>query len=245
MFLSQKEMGISDKAVFKSIINIMKNRVKGVKITEGILNVKINEEAMDKLDYLRIENAELKNLDFLKHFRNLDELSLVDVSGLENIAGVGYLSRVKSLYLDSTCVNDISPVEMCTEIENFEYCLYEEEEADEQMDYSFLYRLPNLKTLDLSECGIKNISFLSSCANLEEVSLSDNPIQSIYPLAKLEKLKMIEVERCGLTEIEGVDDFAENKCLEQFFADGNKFSSDKIDYYKSRFSGLENAEFEN
>ncbi|MDO5518448.1 MAG: leucine-rich repeat domain-containing protein [Clostridium sp.] len=244
MFLSQKEIGISDKAVFKSIINTMKNRINEVKITEGIINTKINEEAMDKLDYIRIEGTELRNIDFLKHFKNLKELSIIDVSGLEDIMGLAYLTQLKTLSFESVYLKDLSPIDLCTNIEDLEYCLGEGNETYEDIDFSFLYRLPNLKSLDLSECGIKDISFLSSCVNLEEISLAENPINSTYPLTQLKKLKVIEVENCGLSEIDGIEEFAENECLEKFFACDNNFSADKIDYYKNELSRLEVAEFE-
>lgn len=60
----------------------------------------------------------------------------------------------------------------------------------------FLGDILSVTKLDLSHCGINDISELAAFKNLVELDLSFNTVQSLEPLTQLKKLKQIDAQQC-------------------------------------------------
>ena len=59
--------------------------------------------------------------------------------------------------------------------------------------YLFVFQAEQLKTLDLSDCDIQDLSFTASFSNLESLTLDNNEISDIYPLKDLYQLKNLSL----------------------------------------------------
>ncbi len=60
----------------------------------------------------------------------------------------------------------------------------------------FLGDILSVTKLDLSHCGINDISELAAFKNLVELDLSFNTVQSLEPLTQLKKTEAIDAQQC-------------------------------------------------
>lgn len=132
---------------------------------------------LPKLKRLHIIKVQLKNIDFLKELRELEELKMVYVSGFSDLSPIGNLSKLKSLY-----------------IQNFRRI----------SDFSSISSLRNLECLAINgtfdwKQSIENFNFLSELRNLEYFSVWLINCKAKFPLflpaLKLKKLKNVMLSR--------------------------------------------------
>lgn len=57
-------------------------------------------------------------------------------------------------------------------------------------------------------------------------------------------IKEIDFEYCSLTEIDGMEKFIEMVKLENFFAIGNDFRKEQIEYYSKKLANIDKFAFE-
>lgn len=69
-------------------------------------------------------------------------------------------------------------------------------------------RLPQLKILHVTSCGLSDISLLSGAVLLEELSLMDNPISDISSLSSLSSLIHLRLSNTQIRALEGEDGLA-------------------------------------
>lgn len=132
---------------------------------------------LPKLKRLHIIKVQLKNIDFLKELRELEELKMVYVSGFSDLSPIGNLSKLKSLYIQN--FRRISDFSSISSLRNLEYLA---------INGTFDWKQP-----------IENFNFLSELENLEYFSVWLINCKARFPLflpaLKLKKLKRVMLSR--------------------------------------------------
>ncbi len=170
---------------------------------------------LSRLKTLYISYPTGENLDFsfLAEMETITELFLVDCD-LKDASFLGEMPQLQCLSLYQTPVADLAVFQNLTEL--VELALYGNGEAEH---IEAVGRLSKLRDLGLQDCGIRDISFLSSLTELRGVNLNYNSVTDLTPLAGLSGL-----ERLGLVENE-VSDLSPLAGLENLFdlaLDGNR-----------------------
>lgn len=130
----------------------------------------------------------LKNLSFLKDFKNLNELyirecKIDDWIFLEDLINLKYLSIHESNFAD------LKPIgTLCKKQE--EVFIVEEQKLlnGEKTRKDLIFDVPCLTNLELSKCQITDIEPLAEGKHLFDLNLSHNRISDLKPLAELERL---------------------------------------------------------
>ncbi len=73
-------------------------------------------------------------------------------------------------------------------------------------DVSPLARLKNLRSCDISSCGVADISPLSKLKLLEYLCLDNNPIGELSPLKKLSNLEYLSLSRTKICDVQPLQD---------------------------------------
>ena len=215
-------------------VKVLKTIVKAVKKDQtGLRRLFINnvtEEKTKMVKKLRFKKMNMVDLDFLRYLPNLEELMLSRVTGIKDVSGLEYCRNLKEIMIYDTYIEDFQSLEHCSELEYFDY-LIDRKEASHciREDFRFLRNLPKLYQIDLSGNMVEDISFLSGHPALEQLVLDQNPIRTIAPLKTLKNLKWLEINECGLSQLEDIEQFP---ALTYLNAVGNNFEHDKIKRYK-------------
>ncbi|MBQ9489008.1 MAG: hypothetical protein IJU80_03650 [Lachnospiraceae bacterium] len=118
------------------------------------------------MEYLEIETRHLTDVSFLEYMPNLFHLSISGAIDLTDISAIRSCQSMTELSLKTvTSLQDFSPIGA----------------------------LGNLDTLNIDDCGLKDISFMSSLKNLIYVSLTYNEITDLSPLEALPLLSDVYV----------------------------------------------------
>lgn len=132
---------------------------------------------LPKLKRLHIIKVQLKNIEFLKELRELEELKMVYISGFSDLSPIENLSKLKSLYIQN--FRRISDFSAISSLKNLQY-------------------LAINGTFDLKQT-IENFDFLGSLENLEYFSVWLINCKAKFPLfrsaLKLKKLKGVMLSR--------------------------------------------------
>ena len=123
--------------------------------------------------------------------------------------------------VDGNNITSLKGLEHAINIEEFSGSSFSGPHFPELKDFSPLASLKNLKSLDLGNCKISNIDFISDLTNLEKLILSYNDINDISPLGSLKNLNYLEIEKNKLTD---VSPLASLKNLEHITIRGNYVS---------------------
>jgi len=131
-----------------------------------------------KISYLNLRLMDLKSLDGIEQFKNLQVLdlsynSIGDISLKEYLKPLKNLKKLKQLYLGNNYIYNVNG----------------------------LGYLSNLKLLDLKNNNISNLDGLYDLKNLEELNLDNNKIRTLQNLSKLENLKKLTVRNNLLKEL--------------------------------------------
>ena len=167
------------------------------------------------IEYLSLEENELKNLEHLSCLTNLKTLFLChnkinDISPLRALTGLIMLSfwdnqitdvsplrNMKNLIvlgLGSNSVADLSPLQPLTRLTEADL------EHNNITDVAPLQTVSNLTKLYLSDNKITNIAPLQTLTNLIELGLYENQITDITPLFSLTNLTKLELQKNPLSE---------------------------------------------
>ncbi len=171
---------------------------------------------LPQLEYLYIKYpAQELDLSFLAQMDTVTELFLVN-DNLKDVSFLAEMPQLRCLSLYQTPVDDLAVLENMPEL--VELSLYGNREAEH---IETVGKLLKMQDLGLQDCGISDISFLSSLTELRGVNLNYNSVADLSPLAGLSKL-----ERLGLAENE-VSDLSPIAGLENLYdlaLDGNGIS---------------------
>jgi internalin A len=118
------------------------------------------------MEYLEIKTRHLTDVSFLNYMPNLLHLSISGAIDLTDISAIRSCPNMTELSLRS---------------------------VTSLQDYSPIAALGDLDSLSIDECGLKDISFLSSLKNLIYVSLTYNEITDLSPLENLPLLSDVYV----------------------------------------------------
>ena len=151
------------------------------------------------LNHLELSNSEeIVDLDFLVNLTNLEILELDDNKNLKNISSIKELTKLRSLSLNSTSIEDLSPIVNLSNIDNLslmgtkinslnsirnliklEYLYASYTQID---DLEPLKDLINLKHIDLTSTKVKELCFLENLNNLQKIILSNTQVSDLSPL---------------------------------------------------------------
>lgn len=170
---------------------------------------------LSELKQLQISYAEGEETDlsFLGEMHTVTELFLINCQ-LKDTVFLKEMPQLECLSLFMTPVDDMAVLENLTKLR--ELSLAGNQGAAHMETVG---KLSKLEDLGLQECGISDISFLSSLSKLRGVNLNFNSVTDITPLSGLSRL-----ERLGLAmnEIHDLSPIAGLKNLYDLSLDGNK-----------------------
>ncbi len=190
---------------------------------DNLKEAKFNTEVASNVDadaiVLSDYTLSADDLEGLSDVNNLTKLHF-DKCTFEDLSPLSKLSNVDFLQMDYCSLpSDISAIGELTKLNTITM-----ERAD-VTDISSFKSLKNLTKLKLSFAdSLKNISALGSLAKLANLDFSwSSEIQDFTPLAKLEKLKVLDLTSCGLDDITSLGKIVNLKDLDIGF---NKNISD-------------------
>lgn len=200
---------------------------------KGIKSSRLSELGrLTKLTSLDLSDNEIIGLSFLK---GLNELTTLDLRNnrIKDIAPLSGLTELRTLYLDNNRIEDFTPLYSLhnlgilyitgmdiseTELNALKTALpsciiYSDDASPDVVEITLGGKTfkSDVTTLDLSGCGISDISLLSLCTSLERLDLGDNRISDLTPLMDITGLKSLDLENnrigdlrplLGLTKLE-------------------------------------------
>lgn len=163
--------------------------------------------SLTELTTLSLKNCGLKTVSFLKDCTGLTSLTLSgnDISDLSPLKN---LKDLRTLYLDGNPVEDFSPLYKLSglttlSIKDIEITQSQYDELAEKLDRCSIYSddtvaeeitlggvtfQSDVTELDLTDKGIRDISDLAKCTQLQTLNLKGNQISDLSPLEGLENL---------------------------------------------------------
>ncbi len=193
---------------------------KDLKLLKNLKEISFNSEYMiikfnplqyitelSNLESISVYNYIVSNLDLIKNFKNLKELSVgLNIRNLDDNDDIEYIS-------------DLSPLEGLTELETLSLS------GNSVSEFSSLAKLPKLKELTCTYSALSDISSVEQLKNLSYVNFIYNGISDVTPLTKLPKLKTIYLD---YNYIQDVSPFSELNpdVLEFLSLDMNSISDD-------------------
>ena len=180
-------------------------------------------ERLTELTSLKLADNDITELDFLRGLTKLVSLDLSDNS-IEDLSPLADLTSLRTLHLDNNeDIEDFEPLygldELTTltitgieigekQLEELKEALpgciiYSEEATIDVVDVKLGGKTfkSDVTELDLSNCGITDISALSVCINLERLNLSGNYIRDISCLVDLPALKSLNLSNNKLSDV--------------------------------------------
>lgn len=133
------------------------------------------------------------NFNEISSFNNLILLKLFGGNNSIDCSGLNKLSQLKTLLLAYTKVKDINFLHGLKNLNHLNLC----DCVIENVDFSIIGNLTELKSLDLLSEQLDNIDFLIHLTKLERLVLNHSNITNIEILKELPNLKFIEITNCN------------------------------------------------
>jgi len=254
--------GIRNEAAFRAILA----RVHPVL---GRLRRSISKNAALQMSFLSLHKCdEIEDLDFLKFFPNLSGFR-ISSKKLSNISGLRYLTQATWIDLSSDWPGsvDLSALSSCKQLQ--ELTIERSFDADAKQartvnarGWSALGELSKIEYLSLHDMGLADIHFLRHMTMLDDLELSQNPLNDLSPLQRHPTLRELDLSDCGLTDISHlatipqleivyltgnrIKDFSplkEIKGLQEIYASDNGLSDDEIAKWENEFQHIQEVEF--
>ena len=188
VFLNLSNSGVSDLSVLSSLTNL-----QGLDISDNY-KVAVTDEPGHKSVNRTFENKEVSDA-----LRGLRYLNLSNLS-LEEISFVGSLDALEELNLSGNSIMDISVLAQIPTLKKLDLSRNVYDERNEDGDrvlypsfgnWSVLGQCTGLVSLNISETGVTDLSFLQSLTNLQELNLSGNGID-IYSFSPEKRRRYIQ-----------------------------------------------------
>ncbi|MDD3818297.1 MAG: CotH kinase family protein [Actinomycetota bacterium] len=178
-------------------------------------NVNIRNEVellknLKNLERLNIRNCDIPDISFIAGLTKLKELDLrynndvVDISALSNLKELEYLDLYSNKYVES-----IAPI---ADLANLKTLIIEN--LYRINDIELLGNLKNLQILDMHDCRVQDISFISRLTNLKELNLSYNNARDFSPLGNLNNLEILDLSSTGITDLSSLKNVTSLKELD-------------------------------
>lgn len=162
-------------------------------------NGELTEEEIMSAESIRFLDCGDIDLSKLRHFENLQNLTLTFRSGNEewpDLAGIAELSGLKKLDIDGYPIEENT--EFLAKLTSLEELYLTRCELN---DIGFLEKFPNLTHASFYGNQIKDVSPLAACTKLCELSVGYNQIEDITPLASLGDMENLGVQNNGISDI--------------------------------------------
>ena len=149
----------------------------------------IQKSDMESLEVLDYDAETITDLAGLEFAINLKELRLkIDITTIEPI---------KNLHINKlTFISDVSVQPLLDEIKEMKYLRY----------------------LDLSDCGISAVGYISELPMLETLILDNNRISGLHYLSQMNTLAVLSLKNCGIKSITGLTN---NVSIRSLYIDNN------------------------
>ncbi|KAF3997216.1 leucine-rich repeat domain-containing protein [Glaciimonas immobilis] len=188
-------------------LDISGNKIQDLKALEELasltaLDISINPitslsplRSLKNLTTLYMGATQTTNLNALENLTNLETLSVLD-NNITHISPLADLTNLTNLRLSHNNITDIDV------LKNFDKMTYLYAGTNKIADISSLKNMVNLKKLDLHDNAITSIEAVRSLTGLEgHINLSGNQITNVEPLAALEKITNVDLDRNNILDL--------------------------------------------
>lgn len=190
------------------VLDLSENKIHEIDTLSNLLELRI----------LNLGHNQISNLAPLEKLKNLQDLGLASNS-ITSIDPLSSLTELKFLNVRSNLITDVSPLSQLIKLEYLDISLNkfyktihekivainskeeEDEDTQELLDIGTFEKLNSLKTLKVSQNGIKATRYLRLPANLEVLDLSHNLILNIQFIADYPHLEVLDINSNQLTDI--------------------------------------------
>ena len=202
-----------------------------------------NISQLYSLSNVSLENNNIQNIGFLSSLGGLRTLNLSDNS-IGDLSPLSSLTGLRTLYLDNNPIADFSPLYSLSGLTTLSVkginitdhqlqslmnalpdCSIHSEKAEEAAsDITLGGRSFSSasESLDLSGCGISDISALSNCRHLKNLNLAYNAIYDLTPLMDIPTLETLNISYNNISDIRPLMGLT---TLKNINADGNSIMS--------------------
>lgn len=181
-YIRNDENGIPDRETFDAVCKAVSD--------SGFTPVhdKIDRAAASRCGSLELHRGQYQvgDLNFLWFFQNLCNLS-VQSERLKGIGAVSLLHELKSLFIEGARVDTLRSLAACKGLKRLTLTDVRVHDGD----FSPLGSLMQLKTLEMTGCGVTGIDWLTGHPNLESLRLDDNPVENFSLLHTLPQLEFV------------------------------------------------------
>jgi Leucine-rich repeat (LRR) protein len=180
-------------------------------------NAEIYQHELESFQTLDLSGKQIESIEGLQYAKNLEELSLSNNEGMEDISPISHLVNLKKLYISYNRITDIQPLESLINLESLDISMnqisnidalsklssltYLMAEDNNISDVRSVSGLVHLNRLGLSGNNISDISPLENLTQLRSLSLGSNQIKDIRPLVNMTVLGNVDLSNNGLVDI--------------------------------------------
>jgi Leucine-rich repeat (LRR) protein len=152
-----------------------------------------------------------EEMELAYNFKNLSQLESLSVHGKVEILGAEGLSSLKSINMNEGMIRSTQNNARLPKLERATFhnmgqsaarlaliatpalVHFQDESVDEVNLVTLAERAPNLKTLDISDSGVSQLSPLVPLQQLVQLNLNDTSVSSLAPLAKMHALQSLSI----------------------------------------------------
>lgn len=152
------------------------------------------------------KSINIRNLDWLRHFSNLEILNLTDLGKLQCIKGLAYLKNLsKFTWAGPTNISCQESLRVFSHLHNLEVLALDGLHFVKKTD--FLLGNSKLKSLKIYSLQLSQLTKLENLPNLKDLNLEGcEKIESINLIHHLQKLENINLSNCtGLENLNGIN----------------------------------------
>ncbi|PGM95261.1 leucine-rich repeat domain-containing protein [Bacillus cereus] len=162
------------------------------------INEPITKEDLLQIKTLSIYSGEgINEIAGLEYMTNLEKLTLRE-SNVTDISVISKLRHLKYLDLSSNPIESIQPV---SKLENLDMLFLRDNKI---ADLTPLSQMKKIKILDLIGNNIKDLTPLFTVLSLEEVYLANNQISNLSGIEKLKNVKLLWIGNNKISDVEPI-----------------------------------------
>ena len=171
---------------------------QAVRAAAEIPQGEITRQDLEKVTYLDLTNAGLKDFSVLKQFPALKSVDLTG-NGINSLEAFSDMTQLEGLCLDDNQITDIQPLRNLTTLQR----LYLRN--NQISNIKTLETLTGLTQLYLDGNKITDISPLSKLESLGILHLGDNPLQGIEALSGLKNLEVLTLYSDSISDLKPLE----------------------------------------